>query len=261
MENNENQQFEISRNLEQLNHKINILQDAMLKIQDDFSVMRKEETKEKVSSQLSLAANKNKLCFLEKRPSECKIAIACSLSLEQGVHEIVNAYIEKGAESSLKVADRYLKRMEKTDNKTMGCIDGECLKNYWETFQKLRDLINESREASLRHAHELEALNNDSIFEDGVEDEIYALLTPLSNEIRLKIMNDLRKGGKPYSVLETHTGIKAGHLRFHLEKLINGGYVTKEKKNYILTLNGLKVLKFLFELRAELIVPINNIKN
>ena len=65
-------------------------------------------------------------------------------------------------------------------------------------------------------------------------------------------MNNLRKGGKSYSLLEKFTGIKAGHLRFHLEKLINGGYIIKEKKNYILTINGLKVLKFLYELRAEL---------
>ena len=63
---------------------------------------------------------------------------------------------------------------------------------------------------------------------------------------------NLRKGGKTYSQLEIQMGIKAGHLIFHLEKLINAGYVAQEKRIYVITVNGLKALKFLFNLREEL---------
>ncbi len=249
MASSENQQIEISKNLEQLNHKINFLQDAMLKIQSEFSVMRKSENKGKTNSQLFFTANKDKLHFLEKRSSECKIADACSFSLEKGIYDVMKTFNEEGAEKSLKYIDLYLKRMSKSK-----CDDIACLKNYIVAFRSLKELISDSQEAALRYVEEISILNKDSIFEDGVEDEIYHLLTPLSNKIRLKIMYDLREGGKSYSQLENQTGIKAGHLGFHLEKLIKGGYMMKEKKNYILTINGLKVLKFLFELRSELLL-------
>ena len=247
----DNNLLEIGDNLEKLNQKLNFLQDSILKIQNEFEVMRKSEIKKSYFSKLFLLADKNKSLFLQEKAQDCEIADACSLALEKCIYEVLCTFNEKGPDKAIKLIDSIFKA-SKLDPNMKKCNDSACLKNYVEVFKTLRELINDSRDIALRYAEELRALNKESIFKDGVEDEIYNLITPLSNEIRLKILTGLRKGGKTYSQLEKGIGIKGGHLIFHLEKLINGGYVTQERKNYILTLNGLKVLKLLFELREEL---------
>ncbi|MFX1256368.1 MAG: winged helix-turn-helix domain-containing protein [Promethearchaeota archaeon] len=255
-EKSENQLLGIDDKLKQIDNKINFLHDSILKIQNEFVMMRKREIKEITFSKLFLSAKKNNLHFLNKRTSQCEIADGCTVTFEKGIYEILCTFNEKGADKAIQLIDSHFKNIFKKDKRLGRCNNGPCAKNYIDTFKTLRNLINDSREISLRHSEELISLNKDSVFEDGIEDEISIILTPLSNPIRLKILNYLRKGGKTYSQLEIYIGIKAGHLRFHLEKLLSGGYITKERKEYIITINGLKVLKLLFELRGELVLTL-----
>jgi len=91
---------------------------------------------------------------------------------------------------------------------------------------------------------------------DGGEKDDCKLLTPLSNELRIRILKVLSKGGTYYSQLEREVGLRGGHFHFHLDKLIEGGYVSQdgEKGPYIATINGLKVLKFLYELKQHVLI-------
>ncbi len=91
---------------------------------------------------------------------------------------------------------------------------------------------------------------------DGREIEDCKLLTPLSNELRIRILKVLSKGGHYYSQLEHEVGLKGGHFHFHLDKLIEGGYVTQDadKGTYNITINGLSALKFLFEFKQHVLL-------
>ena len=73
-------------------------------------------------------------------------------------------------------------------------------------------------------------------------------------QLNLEILKILNKGSKYYNQLEAEVGIKGGPFHFHLKKLMKSGYVEQEgnKGPYSITLSGLKVLKFLYDLREEL---------
>jgi DNA-binding transcriptional ArsR family regulator len=136
------------------------------------------------------------------------------------------------------------------------CPNNECLKNATNIFILLKDLINTSNELSRKYSEELIVLEQTSLLEFENEEEINNMLRPLSNVLRLKILKNLSKGGKFYSQLEEAIGIKAGHLLFHIEKLIKAKYVKQEDKKYLITLNGLKALRFLHGLKEELSILI-----
>ncbi|MEX2725536.1 MAG: winged helix-turn-helix domain-containing protein, partial [Candidatus Freyarchaeota archaeon] len=88
-------------------------------------------------------------------------------------------------------------------------------------------------------------------FADIKEEEICELLAPLSNVTRLKILKNLEKGGRNFAQLERQIGIRGGHLQFHLNNLIQAGYVNQEKPQgkYLITIRGLKALRFSYALR------------
>jgi len=117
----------------------------------------------------------------------------------------------------------------------------------------LEELIGNSKELSEKFTKDIYTTKNWSGFEEIREEEVCNLLAPLSNITRLKILKNLGKGGKNFAQLERQMGIKGGHLQFHLNTLIQAGYVVQEKPQgrYLITMNGLKALRFSYELREE----------
>jgi DNA-binding transcriptional ArsR family regulator len=136
-------------------------------------------------------------------------------------------------------------------SKEIDCRDESCFKNAMSAFKTLETLIENSKEVSKKFTKDLYLPKDWSGFEDIKEEEICELLAPLSNVTRLKILKNLGKGGKNFAQLERQIGIKGGHLQFHLNNLIQAGYVVQEKPQgkYLITMRGLKALKFSYELR------------
>ena len=116
----------------------------------------------------------------------------------------------------------------------------------------IKELITDSKELSARYFEELTLLEEEPEMEDVNEELINNMLTPLSNVIRLQILKHLSKGGKYYSQLEALTGIKAGHLLFHIEKLKDANFVIQENKKYLITLKGRRALNLISGLKKEL---------
>ena len=83
------------------------------------------------------------------------------------------------------------------------------------------------------------------------------MLTPISNPTRLTILKTLARGSVTFSQLERKSQIKA-NLQFHLNKLIKARLVLKEKEHgkwkYFIHVNGLKVLRYLIELKNAITV-------
>ncbi|MFX1295865.1 MAG: winged helix-turn-helix domain-containing protein [Promethearchaeota archaeon] len=243
----ENQLIKINEKIDKLNNSFNFLQDLILKLTDELDFIKKSNIKEKFFSKLSLAARKQMIYFLKNKFSKCKASDLCIKLLESGTYKILRVYNQEGPSEAIELINSYCSKIESFKTE----CDEDCLNNSMQIYLTLKDLITTSIE-KIKYTEELFALKKDSIFEDGSEDEINNIISPLSNVIRLKILKNLRKGGKTYSQLEKQMGIKAGHLLFHMEKLINAGYVMQKKRNYIITISGLKILKYLYGLKEEL---------
>ncbi|MHA1689443.1 MAG: winged helix-turn-helix domain-containing protein [Promethearchaeota archaeon] len=75
---------------------------------------------------------------------------------------------------------------------------------------------------------------------------------PLSNKVRLKILKILMRGMKLFTELEKGSGIKRGHLQYHLKYLLKAKFVEKQGAYYVITSFGLIILKYLNNLKKKL---------
>jgi DNA-binding transcriptional ArsR family regulator len=173
----------------------------------------------------------------------------CTKRVERATSMILRAFMEQGTGAAAEQVKYHVEAATR-HFKEINCPDDKCFKNAINTFRTLEELMEGATEASVKLTKNLYAPKAWLGAEDVREEEICALLAPLSHETRLKILKDLGKGGKNYAQLEHQIGAKAGHLQFHLNSLIQASYVTQEKPQgkYLITMNGLKALKFSYEL-------------
>ncbi len=78
-------------------------------------------------------------------------------------------------------------------------------------------------------------------------------LEPLANYSRLTILSSVTQGKKSFSELSKITNNKAGHLAFHLRKLVAAKLIAQEatKGDYVITQRGIELIKKLESLQPE----------
>ncbi len=244
---------EIDERLEEINKNITNLQDLILYIKTAFETVTMREVEKECLTRLTLKTNENLGKFLEERPSECKIRDWCTRQVERATYMVIRAFMDQGIGSAMAQVKFWVDAVTRHSNE-INCHDERCFKNAMTAFKTLEDLIENSKEVSEKFTKDLYSPKGWSDFEEVREEEICELLAPLSNVTRLKILKNLGKGGKNFAQLERQIGIKGGHLQFHLNNLIQAGYVTQEKPQgrYLITRRGLKALSFSHELRRVL---------
>jgi len=236
--------------LEEMNRNITALQKSVLSIRTALEAIVEKEVQEYCSPQLPLKSNENISKFQRERSSELSIGEdRYTRRMEIATYKILRAFMEQGTNSAMEqvkyhveAATRYFKETKYPDDK--------CFKNAIDTFKTLEELIDAVTEVSAKFTNDLYSPRKWLSFDEVREEEICGLLVPLSHVVRVKILRDLGKGGKYYSQLERETGARGGHLQFHLNNLVQAGYVTQEKPQgkYLITRNGLIALKFSYEL-------------
>jgi DNA-binding HxlR family transcriptional regulator len=79
------------------------------------------------------------------------------------------------------------------------------------------------------------------------------LLEPLANYSRLTILSSVNEGKRSFSELSKITDTKAGHLAFHLKKLVAAKLIAQEatKGDYVITERGLELIKKLESLQPQ----------
>jgi DNA-binding transcriptional ArsR family regulator len=90
----------------------------------------------------------------------------------------------------------------------------------------------------------------ETVLGDISPEEVERRLTPLSNATRLRIMAMLYTSPRSFTEMRNELGMQKGHLRFHLNKLIEAGYVNVDGRTHIyfieergfLTIEGLGIL-------------------
>jgi len=79
------------------------------------------------------------------------------------------------------------------------------------------------------------------------------ILDPVAHRARLQVMLSIFKGENRFADFTSATGLRGGHLLYHINKLLDGGFVQQyESKDYVLTRKGLKTLVLLAQMGEEL---------
>lgn len=242
------QASEFGKKLDELNRNITTLQDLILHLKTALETVTRREVEREFLSQLTLKTSESMDKFLEERPADCVYRDWCTRRVEKATSRVLRTFTEKGAEAALEEVKQHAEAASRHFEETQ-CPDNACFQNIVDTFRTLEELIENSKEAA-KFTGSLYSTRSWMDFDEIREREVAALLAPLSNPTRVRILKSLSKGGKNYAQLERLIGIKGGHLQFHLNSLAKAGYVTQEKPQgrYLVTVRGLKILKFLCEL-------------
>ena len=80
------------------------------------------------------------------------------------------------------------------------------------------------------------------------------ILVPISNKQRLDILKAVAFEPRSFSALSKLTTLIAGHLHFHLQKLLDCNLILQqhERGDYMITEKGFKILKSLNEMYSSL---------
>ncbi len=191
--------------------------------------------------------------FIATHPDECEHWWACKKLIDKATSKILRRFMEDGRQSALSEVEFHtnaaIKNIENASELRAQCCDNDCAGRVVNIFNTLRDLIASFNVQDIRLSH------NPRSEIDAIEaTEIAKLFKPLTNESRIHILRELAQGNKNFVTLEKITGLKAGALQFHLNKLSKARMITKDIYNhYAITNRGLKV----FELSHELFSMIN----
>lgn len=237
--------------LEVLNKKIVFLQDIILNLKEKFEIINRNNITQEFLVQLTTEADKNFDHFLNERPTHCHITDKCTTIAEKAIFKILRIFIDSGPSEALDYIKDFRNKAMKL-SKEENCPDKMCFNNIYNIFKTLANLINTSFDSSLSRTKELISIGYELSFEEGAEGELCKLIAPLSNEKRLVILKTLSKGGKYYTQLEKEIGIKGGHLIHHLKSLMDVGYIEKSEGKYMISINGLMILRFLNKLKLEI---------
>jgi DNA-binding transcriptional ArsR family regulator len=239
----------IDERLEEINKNITTLQDSILSMKTTLETVTKKEVEKECLAQLTLKTNENMSKFLKERLLKCTIMDWCTRRVERATSMILRAFMEQGTRSAMEQVKYHVEAVTR-HFKEIKCPDERCFKNSITTFKTLEQLMEAATEMSAKFTKDLYTPKRWPGFEGIREEEICSLLAPLSHVTRLKILKKLGKGGENYARLERKIGVKGGHLQFHLNNLIQAGYVTQEKPQgkYLITRKGLTALKFSHEL-------------
>jgi len=232
---------EITRKLDEVLEAVSILQDNLIQLNAVLEAINVKAMEKELISGIAENIERGLKRFKDESPKECDFRSFCTARVEKAAMRVLQTLASKGTEEGLKELRRHLEAVEKYRN---GCKDEKCLKNAVDTFKFLEKLIEEAKQ-NASNKKELLKLSPE-LDEKKVAEEISAV----SNAVRIKILKALAKGKKSYAELEKLTGLRGGHLRFHLRVLLNSNFIIRSEKKYAITNHGLRILKILSELQG-----------
>lgn len=170
---------------------------------------------------------------------ECRKRELCKQNFKNSLIESFNAYRKEGLKEALIKLDEELIHVEAALKKSINTSCETCYRKLQKSLQKQRK--NLQKIAGLRStAEELETRK-----QVDLSNLVKDVLEPIANPARLKILIAVHQGRKGFSELSEVTGMKGGHIIFHLKRLLHSGLITQNgrKGDYIITSKGEKVIK------------------
>ena len=177
---------------------------------------------------------------------DCQNRDKCLELYKNTIEENTQVIKHSGPKVALADLDDRIAETELMVEKTKGQQCGNCFSNF---DKKLKREKRAYQEIVL-----VKDINNDTKVHNQTLDIPFLLqnlFEPLGNDSRLKILAIVYEGKKSFSELSKIVDLKAGHLAFHLRKLVNAKLIAQEasKGDYIITQKGLTLVKEMLTLQ------------
>jgi len=198
--------------------------------------------------------NKSTLDFIKcLNCQKTEIKLACKekmISIQQNYIDLLkNGNLSESMKALEEAVFFFSRRLEDMKGKeNVGCA--ECFRKEIEILQINRSFLAQLQELQSPWAskgdnhHIAKEMNPAKIVED--------ILNPVSQEARLKILLSIFNGKNRFADFIETTGLKGGHLLYHLNRLLEHGFIQRyASKDYILTRKGLKTVSLLMQTYEE----------
>jgi DNA-binding transcriptional ArsR family regulator len=179
-----------------------------------------------------------------KGSSNCELKKACLAKQE----EVITSVIEKVERDDVEGAIAALDSLESlVCGEGSPCLDDYCSSSAVEGIGKVKAIL--SAYQGLRERLGSEAAMPGQIIKRGDHapspEDMEAVLSPLSNSWRLRILVMLREADHNLSDISKALDMRTGHLQFHIRKLKEAGYISSDRKRrtYSITLRGQRALQ------------------
>ena len=171
---------------------------------------------------------------------DCQNRDKCLEHYKDTIEENTQVIKKSGIKVALADLDDRIAETELMVEKTKGQQCGNCFSNF--------DKMLKREKRACQEIVLVKDFSNDKIVNNQSLDIPFLLqnvFKPLGNDSRLKILASLYEGKKSFSELSKIVDLKAGHLAFHLKKLVNAKLMAQEasKGDYIITQKGLTLVK------------------
>jgi DNA-binding HxlR family transcriptional regulator len=195
------------------------------------------------ANQRSETIDENLSCMLK---SDCDKKGKCLEYFKAKIEDSTRAIKESGPKKAISNIDDKIAENELMVEKNKGSTCEACFANF---HKKLK------REKRAYQEITLVEDTSKTVSVNGLDIQFLVdnLLEPLANHSRLTILSSVSEGKKSFSELSKIANMKAGHLAFHLRKLMSAKLIAQEatKGDYIITQKGLELIKELGSLQLE----------
>ena len=171
---------------------------------------------------------------------DCQNRDKCLEHYKNTIEENTEVIKQSGPKVALADLDDRIAETELMVEKTKGQQCGNCFSNFDKMLKREKRACQEI--VLVKDINNDTKVNNQSL---DIPFLLQNLFEPLGNDSRLKILASLYEGKKSFSELSKIVDLKAGHLAFHLKKLVNAKLMAQEasKGDYIITQKGLTLVK------------------
>jgi predicted transcriptional regulator len=177
---------------------------------------------------------------------DCDDRAKCLEYFKAKIDDSTRAIKESGSKKAISDIDDKIAENELMVEKTRGQKCEACFANFHKKLKRekrayqeivLVEDMNKPKDAEALDIHFL----------------VNALFEPLANCSRLEILSSVSEGKKSFSELSKIVNLKAGHLAFHLKKLVDAKLIAQEasKGDYVATQRGLRFIKKISSLATE----------
>ena len=225
---------------------------------------RLELIEDSVRKQFSLSYNRTIFDYISRNTldfAEClncrmnrEVELACKekmISIQQNYIDLLkNGNLSESLEALEEAIVFFSKGAEDMSSKgIVGCV--ECFRKEIEMLKTNRSFLFRLRE--LQSPPKNTGENWQTVSEMDPAEIDRNILNPISHKARLQILLSMFKGQNRFTDFIEVTGLKGGHLLYHLNKLLEHGFIQRyASRDYALTRKGLKTLNLLMQLNHEL---------
>ena len=168
---------------------------------------------------------------------ECSNHGLCQKTFTKSIAATLNNSLVGDIGEVLERIDAELVRIEGTLAEKLGKSCAQCYGNVRDELIRHRDALNQISSPAKRGRGRDSGVDLEKISEQ--------VLKPLASPVRLKILTSLYKGRRSFTELASETGLRGGHLIFHMNQLVKSGFIVQDgrKGDYVATEKGLSVLE------------------